>query len=88
MKRAVLVIALVLVLGCGQAKERDTDDLISEFGCSWVADTYNAVIATGRDNAVMHVANWMTIKLDDGTQIGYKDAEAVVNECASGRYSF
>ncbi|MYB48790.1 MAG: hypothetical protein F4X72_05900 [Dehalococcoidia bacterium] len=88
MRVTLLSVAIALVIACGSTKELDTDDLISEFGCSWVAETYNSVIVTGRDNAVQHVANWMTIKLDDGTQIGYKDAEAVVNECASGRYNF
>ena len=88
-RTTLLAIATALILGCGQAeKERDTDDLISEFGCSWVVDTYNSVIVTGRDSAILHVANWMTIKLDDGTLIGFSDAEKVVNECASGRYSF
>ena len=57
--------------------------LANEFGCQWIMDTYRPMEMLGRDAAIMHVANSMSLARNDLSYIGSGDAAAAVRACES-----
>ena len=56
--------------------------LAEEFGCQWIMDTFRPMLPIGRDTAIQHVANSMTIKANDVLRvIGSGDAATAVRHC-------
>ena len=61
-------------------------DLIRDFGCQWIMDTYDAMALVGHDTAVTHVSNAMNIKYDYTEYVGVGDAAASVRRCIDAGY--
>lgn len=91
------VIAVLLAVGCDlpepeaepadRAEERaeptpkPKNDLVERFGCQWILDTYRPMASLGRDFAVMHLSNEMSLKSSAFEHIGTGDAAAALREC-------
>ena len=64
--------------------------LAVEFGCQWILDTYRPMIQLGRDWAVLHLSNAMTLKYVQDVGINRYvtsgDAAEALRECEDAGY--
>lgn len=63
-------------------KPKKQHELVEEFGCQWILDTYRPMAELGRDFAVLHLSNEMTLKRNSAFgYIGTGDAAEALREC-------
>ena len=63
--------------------------LVEEFGCQWIMDTYRPMTMLGRDLAVQHLANSMSLKRQERgsfSLVGTGDAAPALRECEAQGY--
>ena len=63
-------------------------ELVEEFGCQWLMDTYRPMVVIGRDAAIQHVANSIDFSrggFSSFTPAG--DAAAAIRECEAQGYN-
>ena len=64
-------------------KPKKQHELVEEFGCQWIMDTYRPMTDLGRDTAILHLSNEMTMKrgMSAFSYVGTGDAADALREC-------
>lgn len=64
-------------------KPKKQHELVEEFGCRWIMDTYRPMTDLGRDMAILHLSNEMTMKrgMSAFSYVGTGDAAEALREC-------